>query len=247
MCGIVGIASQFPNLNRAWLISGSEALSHRGPDDAGEWWSPDGRVGLAHRRLAIIDLSSAGHQPMSDAFGDLSIVFNGEIYNFSELRDSLQGKGHAFRTDSDTEVILAAYREWGVKCLSYFNGMFAFALYDARVKKIFLARDRAGEKPLFYHESSGTLHFGSELKALLADSSLERRIDPEALDCYLAMGYVPGSQCILRGFAKLPPAHALLFDLESGESLFTLRTINRHNDVRFVCFDPNSNKFLFKH
>jgi asparagine synthase (glutamine-hydrolysing) len=194
-------------------------MTHRGPDDAGEWWSADGQVGMAHRRLAIIDLSSAGHQPMHDSLGELSIVFNGEIYNFSHLRSLLNIRGHNFRTHSDTEVILAAYREWGVECLEHFNGMFAFALYDARTKKVFLARDRAGEKPLFYHEMGGTLHFGSELKAILADSSLERRIDPEALDCYLAMGYVPGSRCILKGFNKLPPAHALLIDLKNGKSL----------------------------
>ena len=219
MCGIVGVVSCSPQLSRTWLAVGRDAMAHRGPDDAGEWRSADGRVGLAQRRLAIIDLSSAGHQPMHDSFGELSIVFNGEIYNFSQLRSLLKIRGHNFRTHSDTEVILAAYREWGVECLEHFNGMFAFALHDKRTKKVFLARDRAGEKPLFYHDRAGTLHFGSELKAILADSSLERRIDPEALDCYLAMGYVPGSRCILKGFNKLPPAHAMLVDLENGKSL----------------------------
>lgn len=218
MCGLVGIASVSTQTNRAWLAIGRDALTHRGPDDAGEWWSDDGRVGLAHRRLSIIDLSPAGHQPMHDATGALSIVFNGEIYNFVELREQLAAKGHAFRSHSDTEVILAAYREWGADCLSHLNGMFAFALYDTRQQMVFLSRDRAGEKPLFYHHAGGVLRFASELKALLADPLLPRRIEPEALDCYLAMGYVPGDRCMLQGFNKLPPAHALLFDLQTGKA-----------------------------
>ena len=193
-------------------------MMHRGPDDAGEWWANDGRVGLAHRRLAIIDLSSAGHQPMCDEKRGLSVVFNGEIYNFRELREELEGLGYAFRSESDTEVLLAAYHFWGTDLLSRLNGMFAFALYDANKETVFIARDRAGEKPLFYHMGRETLHFGSELKALLADPSLPRRINKESLDCYLAIGYVPGDRCMLEGFNKLPPAHALLFDLKKGAS-----------------------------
>ena len=218
MCGIVGAGATAPQTNRAWLAIGRDAMARRGPDDSGEWWSADGRVGLAQRRLSIIDLSPAGHQPMHAAAGALSIVFNGEIYNFTDLRDELIAQGHAFSSHSDTEVILAAYQQWGTDCLSRFNGMFAFALFDARKQSLFLARDRAGEKPLFYHQAGGVLRFGSELKALLADPALPRRIAPEALDCYLAMGYVPGERCILQGFNKLPPAHALLFDLETGQS-----------------------------
>lgn len=218
MCGIIGVASQFPISNSAWLAVGRDAMRHRGPDDAGEWWSVDGKVGLGHRRLAIIDLSSAAHQPLQDESGEVSLVFNGEIYNFSELRGELIGKGHLFRSHSDTEVILAAYREWGTDCLSRFNGMFAFALYDARSRQLFMARDRAGEKPLFYALANGVLSFASELKALMADPTMSRRIDTEGLDCYLAMGYVPGERCMLQGVQKLPPAHALVFNLESGQS-----------------------------
>ena len=191
-------------------------MRHRGPDDLGEWWSPDGRIGFGHRRLAIIDLSPAGHQPMQDAGGDLRVVFNGEIYNYLDLRAELAGKGHAFRSDSDTEVLLAAYQEWGSDCLSHLNGMFSFALYDARRDCVLMARDRAGEKPLFYSLANGELRFASELKALMADGGIERRIDPEALDCYLAMGYIPADRCILRGFHKLPAAHALIFDLSTA-------------------------------
>ena len=218
MCGIVGITSNIPQPQRAWLAIAREAMTHRGPDDAGEWWSADGRVGFAHRRLSIIDLSPAAHQPMHLAEQGLSIVFNGEIYNFTELRDELEQRGYTFRSHSDTEVLLAAYDAWGTECVSRFNGMFVFALYDARQQTVFLARDRAGEKPLFYHQADGVLRFASELKALLADPVLPRRIAPEALDCYLAMGYVPGDRCILQGFNKLPPAHALLFDLQTSQS-----------------------------
>ncbi len=193
-------------------------MRHRGPDDAGEWWSADGRIGLGHRRLSIIDLSPAGHQPMQDAARELTIVFNGEIYNFSNLRRELAAKGHAFRSQSDTEVILAAYREWSTECLSRLNGMFALAIYDARHRQIFMARDRAGEKPLFYALGDGVLRFASELKGLMADPALPRSIDPEALDCYLAMGFVPGERCMLQGVKKLPPARALTFNLDSGQS-----------------------------
>ena len=217
MCGIIGIASQSPVYDRTWLVAGRDASRHRGPDDAGEWWSADGRIGLGHRRLAIIDLSQAGHQPMQDARSELCIVFNGEIYNFVDLRRELAAKGHAFCSHSDTEVILAAYREWGTDCVSRLNGMFAFALYDSRERQLFMARDRAGEKPLFYTLAHGELRFASELKGLMADPNLARRIDPEAMDCYLAMGYAPGERCILQGFKKLPPAHALRFDLNTGE------------------------------
>jgi asparagine synthase (glutamine-hydrolysing) len=217
MCGIVGLISQSGFPNRPPLTPALNAISHRGPDDAGEWWSGDGCVGLGHRRLAIIDLSPAGHQPMEDASRQLCIVFNGEIYNFAELRAELTAKGHCFRSQSDTEVILAAYREWGTDCLSRLNGMFAFALYDSRKRQVFMARDRAGEKPLFYGWANGVLRFASEIKALLADPALPRCVDREALDCYLAMGFVPGRSCLLRNIEKLPPAHALVFGLDTGQ------------------------------
>jgi len=218
MCGIVGIASRKPVVHREYLIAGRDAMHHRGPDDAGEWWDGDFRVGLAHRRLSIIDLSPAGHQPMVDAETGNVIVLNGEIYNFSDLRQDLLKKGHVFQSHSDTEVVLIAYREWGEACLARLNGMFAFAVYNTQQKKLFMARDRAGEKPLFYAHVGGSLCFASELKGLMAYHEVERRIDPEALDCYLATGFIPGDRCVLRGVNKLPPAHALEFDLQSAET-----------------------------
>jgi asparagine synthase (glutamine-hydrolysing) len=217
MCGISGIASIMPIIDQAWLSNGRDTMIHRGPDDFGEWWSTNGQVGLAFRRLAILDLTAKGHQPMSDVDMELTIVFNGEIYNFSELRTELKALGAKFYTTSDTEVILYAYKQWGTDCISRFNGMFSFALYDNRIQKLFMARDRAGEKPFFYHLKNGTIHFASELKALMAEPSFSRRINSESLDCYLAMGFIPGERCILRDFNKLPPAHAMQFDLLNGD------------------------------
>jgi asparagine synthase (glutamine-hydrolysing) len=218
MCGIVGIASQVPVTHRDLLIIQRDTMHHRGPDDAGVWWSADGRIGLAHRRLSIIDLSPGGHQPMQDSSGTLCITFNGEIYNYRDLRRGLEGRGHQFRSASDTEIILEAYRAWGTDCLKHFNGMFAFGLYDAEKQSLFLARDRVGEKPLFYRSSTGTLTFASELKALMANPAFPRRLNLEAFHCYLGFGYVPGYRCLLEGVNKLPPAHAMTFSLHSGAS-----------------------------
>lgn len=214
MCGIVGLASRSPIANEDTLLIQRDALLHRGPDSAGLWWSDDRRVGLAHQRLAIIDLSPAGHQPMADSSNLLCIVFNGEIYNYQELRRELTGFGHRFQSASDTEVILEAYRAWGTACINRFNGTFAFALYDSDARRLFIARDRAGEKPLFYQHARGRLSFASELKALMLDPAFSRELDLEALDHYLAYGYVPGSMCMLRGVQKLPQGHALTYDLE---------------------------------
>ena len=217
MCGIVGIASRTPVDRPGLLEIMRDTMGHRGPDDSGLWWSSDSRVGLAHRRLAVLDLSPAGHQPMSDPEGRLWITFNGEIYNHRELRDELGCGSEGFRGSSDTETILHAYRCWGDGCLSRLRGMFAFALWDGTRRRLLLARDRCGEKPLFYRlDPRGTVQFASELKALLADPAFPREIDREALEHYLAYAFVPGPQCILRGVRKLPPGHALTWSLDTG-------------------------------
>jgi asparagine synthase (glutamine-hydrolysing) len=216
MCGIVGFASTSKKFILDEIKKSAENLFHRGPDDSGDWLSDNGCVCLAHRRLSILDISISGHQPMHNPLKGLTIIFNGEIYNFKELRNELTNLGHLFVSQSDTEVLLAAYAEWGCECLSKLNGMFAFALYDANLNQLFLARDRAGEKPLFYLKDSNSLYFASELKALLSLPNLPRDINFESLDCYLAIGYVPGNRCILDGFNKLPPAHAMTFHISTG-------------------------------
>jgi len=215
MCGIVGLVSKTPisELDLSLLNAMRDTLCHRGPDDFGEWLSKDRKVGLAHRRLSIIDLSPGGHQPMLDSSGEICIIFNGEIYNYQELRRELEIHGCQFRTASDTEVILEAYRLWGVECLSHLNGMFAFALYDESSRRLFMARDRAGEKPFFYWHTSDRLIFVSELKALMADPSFPRLIDVNALDYYFTYGYVPGNMCIFKGVRKLSQGHAATYDL----------------------------------
>lgn len=154
---------------------------------------------------------------MTASSGGVHIVFNGEIYNFTDLRRELIAGGRSFRSESDTEVILEAYQVWGTECLARLNGMFAFALYDEPRRRLFMARDRAGEKPLFYAAKGGELRFASELKALMADPGFARRIDPLALDCYLSMGFIPSPLCIMQGVNKLPPAHALSFDLRTAQ------------------------------
>jgi asparagine synthase (glutamine-hydrolysing) len=216
MCGIVGVACTQAVRDKGWIDAATASLRHRGPDDGGGWWAPDDRIGFGHRRLSIVDLTPAGHQPMLDVANDLAIVFNGEIYGFRVLRTELVARGHVFATSSDTEVILAAYREWGTSCVERLDGMFAFAIADLRRGTVFLARDRAGEKPLLYAASAGSLRFASELKALLADPGFPRVVDLTALNHFLAQGFVPGSSSILSGVSKLPPGHAFEFDLATG-------------------------------
>jgi asparagine synthase (glutamine-hydrolysing) len=220
MCGIAGIASTHPVESRNWLSRASVALQHRGPDAAGEWWSRDFRTGFVHRRLSILDLSSAGHQPMGLADKGLTITFNGEIYNFPELRAWAEGGGHTvWRGHSDTEVLLACIGTFGVDAtLRRTRGMFAFALHDSQAETVTLARDRAGEKPLYFRCDADRIVFGSELKALLADGELPREVDRTALDAYLACGFAPLEHCMLRGFQKLLPAHVLEFSCRNGKS-----------------------------
>lgn len=216
MCGIVGAAGTRSLVDGEWLLAARDTMVHRGPDGCGVWTSRDSRVQLGHRRLSILDLSTAAAQPMIYASGALVIVFNGEVYNFQELRVELAAEGREFVTRSDTEVVLAAYATWGTGCVQRLNGAFSFAIYDEQRRIVFLARDRAGEKPLYLRASAGTLQFASEMKALLADGSAQPRLDREALDSYLAMGFVPGERTMLVGIKRLPPAHAMTFDLDSG-------------------------------
>jgi asparagine synthase (glutamine-hydrolysing) len=208
VCGICGEVSLQSGLepDRDILWSMLASLAHRGPDDAGEHIGPG--VALGATRLAIIDLAG-GHQPLSNEDGSLWIAFNGELYNFAELRRTLAHRGHHFATACDTEVALHAFEEFGPECVELFNGMFALAIWDARRRRLFLARDRVGIKPLYYAEKVERFVFGSELRALLAHPAVERRLDLAAVDEYLTFEYVPAPRSILREVRKLPAGHYL--------------------------------------
>lgn len=214
MCGIAGICRlDGQPLNedaRAHVRAMTDVITYRGPDGSGIW--QEGPVSLGHRRLSIIDLSG-GSQPMQDVDGELCIVFNGEIYNFAELRQELLQAGARFHSShSDTEVILQAYRVWGTDCLQRFDGMFAFALWDAPRRRLFCARDRFGKKPFFYTLQQGSLFFGSELNCLAAVPGLELTLDPQAVMRYLAYEYVPTPDTMYREAKSLPPSHWLLVE-----------------------------------
>ena len=213
MCGIVGYAGRPGGLAPELLAVMRDAMAHRGPDASGLWSAADGSVVLAHRRLAILDLSPAGMQPMQSRRNAAVVVFNGEIYNHAELRRELEAGGGSFFGRSDTEVLLAAYGEWGERCVEKLRGAFAFAIFDTERQTLFMARDRAGEKPLYWALHRGGLVFASELKALLADDAFPRLLSREGLAHYLSFGYVPGDKCILQGVQKLGPAHCLSWPL----------------------------------
>ncbi|WP_043833801.1 asparagine synthase (glutamine-hydrolyzing) [Muricoccus aerilatus] len=218
MCGIVGLFSPGSRAVPAGadLRRMADALRHRGPDGAGYHEEPG--LGLGHRRLAIVDLSG-GAQPMATADGGVVISFNGEIYNHLALRRELEAAGHRFRTHSDTEAILHAWTQWGVGCLDRLAGMFAFALWDRAQGTLLLARDQLGEKPLYYlQRPSGGMAFASELGALLTLPDVRRRLDPTAVEDFLALGYVPDPHSIYRDILKLPPGHFLLLNLDAPPS-----------------------------
>ena len=217
MCGIVGLfdSSGTKEISRSLLEQMNQAQFHRGPDEGGIHLEPG--VGLGHRRLSIIDLSS-GHQPLFNEDHSVVVVFNGEIYNFQELMPELVELGHRFRTRSDTEVIVHAWEEWGEECVKRFRGMFAFALWDRNRQTCFLARDRLGVKPLYYAIlPDKTLIFGSELKALLCHPKLSKEIDPRSVEDYFAYGYVPEPRTIYRQAFKLEPGHTLT--IKRGKSI----------------------------
>jgi len=247
MCGIAGILlSSPPTLfdieERAWAMA--EAMHHRGPDDGGVWLSPDRRVALSARRLAIQDLSAAGHMPMSNAASDVHIVYNGEIYNGGELRGELEASGYEFRSHSDTEVILHAYQAWGAACVSRLRGMFAFAIYDARSSagrgaQVFLARDRLGIKPLYFAQTPRGLVFASELKGVQASGLASRDLDPAGLVGYLMMGSVPNPLSIYRDVRALEPGHTLAISLDKREGPFQIEP-KRYWSLPIETDAPNS-------
>jgi asparagine synthase (glutamine-hydrolysing) len=217
MCGICGKVSYHENpVDENLLRRMCRAFAYRGPDDCGVYTHNGAgsnvhpvHVGLGHRRLSIIDLSSAGHQPMSNEDGTIWIIFNGEIYNFKEIRADLEKKGHTFRSDTDTEVLIHLYEEKGINAVDFLNGMFAFALWDASEEKLWVCRDRIGIKPLVYYWNDEQFVFASEIKALLTDQSISKELDYEALLLYLAFNYVPAPYTIFKGIKKLKPGQHL--------------------------------------
>ena len=218
MCGIAGALSvDQKNLSRSSLLAMTESIAHRGPDGSGIWINNDGTVGLGHRRLSIIDLTNAGHQPIH-YLNRYTIVFNGEIYNYLELKQNLKKRGYSFKSDSDTEVLLALYDQMGVNCLKELDGMFAFAIWDSQEKNLFCARDRFGEKPFYYSVINNTLYFASEMKALWA-IGIPKVPDQEMLFYYLEYGYVhhpfSRSKTFYTGIKKLPASHYFKLDLNN--------------------------------
>ncbi|MES0362053.1 MAG: asparagine synthase (glutamine-hydrolyzing), partial [Anaerolineales bacterium] len=210
MCGICGVvnAGNDSLIDKGILHQMCQTIYHRGPDDDGFYF--DQQAGLGMRRLSIIDLVS-GDQPVSNEDETVWVVFNGEIYNYKSLHADFVGKGHRFKTKSDTEVIVHAYEEYGERCPEYFNGMFAFALWDVPRRRLLLARDHVGIKPLYYWIGQNRLIFGSELKSVIAHPAVPREIDLVALDQFLTLEYIPTPRTIFKGVYKLPPGHRLVY------------------------------------
>jgi len=214
MCGISGFIDFNKKTNIEVLEKMNRIMAHRGPDGEGYgmYETADATIGLGHRRLSIIDLTAGGSQPKT--FGSLHLTFNGEIYNYAEIKKELEAKGHQFDSHSDSEVILHAYQEWGPQALQKFIGMFAFVIYDEAEQKIFAVRDRAGVKPLFYYFKNGLFLFASELKALLQHPGFEKQINTDAVAAFLQYAYVPTPHCIFNDAHKLKPGHYLIFDIK---------------------------------
>lgn len=208
MCGIFGI--HFFDKNRSvnidMVIGATDEMHHRGPDDSG--YLVDSNTGLGHRRLSIIDLAS-GHQPMTNEDGNVIVVYNGEIYNYKEIKAELLVKGHVFRTDCDTEVIVHAYEEWGTECLKKFNGMFAFIVYDMKQRELWVVRDRLGIKPLYFYQDKDVFICASEVKAILKTGMVRSSLNENVLDAYFSVGYVPGPETMFNGIRKVLPGHYL--------------------------------------
>jgi asparagine synthase (glutamine-hydrolysing) len=221
MCGIAGIFAYLdvaPAVDRAELRRMNDRMAPRGPDGSGDWFTPDGRVGFAHRRLAIIDLSERGAQPMHSADGTLSITFNGEIYNYRALKAELEAKGYTFKSDSDTEVLLQLYADRGPSMVEALRGMFAFGIWDSRKRQLLLARDPLGIKPLYYADDGWTIRFASQAKALLAGGAVSRDPDPAGIVGFHLFGSVPDPFTVWRGIRAVPAGATVLVDAAGPEA-----------------------------
>jgi len=243
LCGICGkiYRDTDKKVDEVLVREMSSVLNHRGPDDEGIYIKNN--VGLAHKRLSIIDLTPAGHQPMSNEDGSIWIVFNGEIYNYLDLRKKLQAKGHTFSSHTDTETIVHLYEDKGIECVQDLRGMFAFAIWDDNKKRLFLARDRAGKKPLVYIHNKDCILFASEIKSLLIDPSIKKDIDTTALHHYLTYQYVPSPLTSFSGIKKLPPAHILVYE---GGNLIVKRywNLSYQNKLQLPSVKEYGERFL---
>jgi len=227
MCGISGFNGDF---EEPLLHKMNHAIAHRGPDDSGFYWDCKKKFGLAHRRLSIIDISDKGHQPMWDAQKKVVIIFNGEIYNFQELRSNLIGLGYSFKSQSDTEVLVYLYLHFGEQMITQLNGMFAFALWDTRTDILFVARDGLGVKPLYYSENTHGFIFSSELKSILQDPRISRDLNPHAIHYHLTYLWCPSPHTMLNSVKKLEPGHALI--VKNGK-------IQKHWEYYDLPYDQN--------
>jgi asparagine synthase (glutamine-hydrolysing) len=237
MCGICGeLRFDGRRASEADLVEMRERVVHRGPDSFGAFVSPAGRGALAFRRLRIIDLTPAASQPMGNEDGSVQVVFNGEIYNFQALREWLVARGHRFRSKSDTEAIVHLYEEKGADCIADLDGMFAIAIWDERARRLTLARDRAGKKPLFYYRSSSLLAFASEMKSFFTHPDIAMDLDPEAIPYYFIHGYVPGPSTMYRNVRQLEPGALMTVDADGGTTLGRYWRIEfpRQSDVKPV-------------
>jgi asparagine synthase (glutamine-hydrolysing) len=218
MCGICGILAFNDGFacDERVAVAMRDTMIHRGPDDAGVWVSPTGRVALAHRRLSIVDVSHSGHQPMSNEDGSVWISFNGEIYNHAELRSELEGRGHRYRSRCDTETIVHLYEEEGARCVERLDGMFAIAIWDERRRELFLARDRLGKKPLYWTRTAAGLTFASEIKALLRHPAVSADLDVDAFHDYLTFVCTPAPSTMFAGISKLSPAERVTVGLDGN-------------------------------
>ena len=214
MCGIIGQINQSNPIDEQLFISMRDTLRHRGPDDAGFFLAKNKLVALGHRRLSFLDLSEAGRQPMTNEDGTLWLTFNGEIYNYLELKSQLVGLGHLFKSTSDSEVIIHGYEQWGVQVLQKLKGMFAFGIWDEKNRKLFLARDRFGIKPLYYYQDTESFIFASEIKGIIENPEVKTDLDYSSLCDYLIYRYVPSPKCIWKDLKKLPPAHYLQMNFD---------------------------------
>lgn len=242
MCGIAGLIKYNNGDIVSEIRAMRDAFPYRGPDDKGSWVHPSKMLALGHRRLSILDPTPAGHQPMRDDDNGLTIVFNGEIYNYLEIKDELRSKGCHFKTGTDTEVILKAFAEWGEDCLNHFNGMFAFAIWQEKKQCLFIARDRLGIKPFYYFENKQGFYFASEIKAIRAVLSEPLPVQDELIDAYMSFGYVPGESTLLRGVKRLLPGYCMFKNI-AGDAPVDPR---KYWDLHFTGNEDRGEKYYLE-